>query len=401
MVATTLRIGGLLLLLHPLAGAQTPAPEVYPPLQQPLPLLDGVIVETAEFRLERLLVESANYINAEKARKVYGVSGTGLTVAILDTGINTQHVDFLGKIYGGTNLAPDPKTAKVDPADIEDDDGHGSHICGIVGASSRAHMGIAPDCKIAPIRIAPDVKNFTTRRILSGLKYVLQNHEVYSISVVVLSCARGDYTIDFSPNDPLFDSIDALRKRGIPVVVSAGNCYQSRAGMGYPAILRQTISVGAVYDANLGGIPYEEKCIRSCDGSHAAKANSTDAGRITPFTQRMDVKTFGSLGTDIFAPGAIVVSSGMGTTSSRSLSGTSQAAPMVAGVILLLQEFSMRKSKARPSVDELERWLRAGANWLKDGDDEDDTVCHTDQVYPVLDAMGALQAADAELSSRP
>jgi hypothetical protein len=101
--------------------------------------------------------------------------------------------------------------------------------------------------------------------------------------------------------------------------------------------------------------------------------------------------------TDVFAPGAPTLSSGLGAPDAGAIQhGTSQAVPIVAGVILLLQEFWSRFSSRPPSVAQLESWMRRGAVAVVDGDDEDDNVPNTGRTFLRVDAVGALEAADAD-----
>jgi len=88
--------------------------------------------------------------------------------------------------------------------------------------------------------------------------------------------------------------------------------------MDYPAIIRQTVSVGAVYDADEGGFNY----------ASGAKAFSTRAGQITPFSQRLHPTVNRITRTEIIAPGAPVTSSGINGPHGKSVQhGTSQATP--------------------------------------------------------------------------
>ena len=153
--------------------------------------------------------------------------------------------------------------------------------------------------------------------------------------------------------------------------------------MSYPAILRECISVGAVYDAAEGGFSY---------GS-GATAHSSRPGQITPFSQRLHKSINRLTQTDIFAPGAPVTSSGINGPNGESVQhGTSQATPVTVGVILLMQEFYRRLTGELPEVGDLLAWLIRGGVPIIDGDDEDDNVQHTNLSFVRLDALSALDA---------
>jgi len=185
--------------------------------------------------------------------------------------------------------------------------------------------------------------------------------------------------------------IIALRQAKVAVVIAAGNDYfthGSQQGMGFPAIIRQSVSVGAVYDAEEGGFKY---------GS-GAEAFSTRAGQITPFSQRLHPSVNRATRTEIFAPGAPIASAGINGPHGESIQhGTSQATPVTVGIILLLQEFYQRHAGELPAVDQVSNWLRRGGVAIRDGDDEDDNVQHTNLSFLRLDAVRALSAAYREL----
>jgi subtilisin family serine protease len=194
--------------------------------------------------------------------------------------------------------------------------------------------------------------------------------------------------------DSIARRIERLREAKVAVVVAAGNDYythDSQQGMGYPAIIRDTVSVGAVYDAPEGRFGY---------GSGAV-AYSTRAGQITPFSQRLHPSVHPEAYTDVFAPGAPVTSSGiLGEHGESTQHGTSQAAPVTAGLILLVQAFYQRVTGELPSVDDVVTWLRRGGITIHDGDDEDDNVKHTDLDFIRVDALSALDAVRRSLHKR-
>ena len=194
------------------------------------------------------------------------------------------------------------------------------------------------------------------------------------------------------PSDlPVQDRIRELRDEKVAVVIAAGNHYfthESQQGMSFPAIIRECISVGAVYDAAEGGFSY----------SSGAKANSTREGQITPFSQRLHYSVNPRTRTDIFAPGAPVTSSGInGPHGESTQHGTSQATPVTAGLILLMQDFYQRATGELPTVDNLVKWMRRGGVTIRDGDDEDDNVEHTNKSYTRADAISALDAVRRHL----
>ncbi len=342
------------------------------------------------------LVEIDAFLWVSQARQAFGVSGAGLTAAVLDTGINLEHVDFAGRIIAQHNFTADNDG---NPDDATDGNGHGSNVGGIIAANG-IHHGIAPGANLAPLKVLSNQGGGDFRWIDQALQWVLDHREAYHITAVCMSLGDGgNYTSDnfgvFSIlRNSLRDKIRALRNAKVAVVIAAGNDYfrhKSQQGMGFPAIIRECVSVGAVYDAAEGGFRY----------ASGAVANSSLPGQITPFSQRLHESVNLDTYTDIFAPGAPVTSSGINGPQGESVQhGTSQATPVVVGLILLMQEFYQRATGELPTVDDVITWLRRGGVPIHDGDDENDNVQHTGLDYLRVDAVSALDAVRRELQKR-
>ena len=362
------------------------------------------------------LVTATQFIQAASARAEFQVSGKGvptgpaankpLTVAVLDTGLNTQHVDFAGRVGPQKNFTTD----NMGPGgDATDGNGHGTNVAGII-AAGKDHTGMAPGARIIPLKVLANQGGGGWQEIIDALDWVLQNHAPEKENITVVNVSISDsgnhLTDDFAAAGDrmkIRQRIRDLRAARVAVVVAAGNDYFTHAGtqgMGFPAICRECTSVGAVYDGNWGSVSYES----------GASAFSTRGDQITPFSQRLhrSLKVnnvpVAHLRTDIFAPGAPIKSSGIDGANGESIqSGTSQASPVAAGVIVLMQELYMkRRAGARPAVDDLERWLDAGAVTIGDPDKLTngqlyDNVAHTNLAFPRINALSSLQRIAAEI----
>lgn len=358
-------------------GRRIPSPE--PPVQ----------FTTRQIRIQDAEVDTL--IRVIQARQSFLVTGNGLTVAVLDTGLRTTHIDFAGRVRTQRNFTSDNQG---NPNDASDGNGHGTNVGGIIVANGN-HVGIAPGAGIVPLKVLSNSGGGSFDQTNQALQWVIDNHEAYNITVVSMSLGSETNDVDDSPfqQDETLRLVRQLRDLDIPVVVAAGNDYFTfkQQGMGYPAILRETISVGAVYDANVGSFSYQG----------GARAFSTAADRLTPFSQRLHESLNANTRTDIFAPGAPITSSGIASDIGESVQqGTSQATPVVSGVILLMQEFHLRTTGQMPSVDTLVTCLRNGAVPITDGDDEQDNVPHTGQRFLRIDAMSALDAVRRLLQNR-
>lgn len=351
-----------------------PAPT--PPVQFPIPQF--VILDK----------EVDTLIRTVEARQAFKVSGAGLTVAVLDTGLRVTHEDFTGRVPAQRNFTADNE-GNVN--DASDHNGHGTNVGGIIVASGL-HNGIATGASIIPLKVLSNDGGGSFAAVVEALNWVLDNHVKYNITVVSLSLGNtANYPDDESfRDDNVTELIIRLRNLRIPVVIAAGNEYFRfrEHGMSYPAIIRECVSVGAVYDANVGSRAY----------ASGALAHSTAADRITPFSQRLHVTDHEECRTDIFAPGAPITSSGISSNVGESIQdGTSQATPVISGVLLLMQEFYLKTTRELPEVDFLVECLRNGAVQINDGDDEADNVPHTHQNFWRVDALGALDAVRRKL----
>ncbi len=370
---------GLLLILGAAAlstlGQQ---PETYriPPDEEPIQFTDEMAVP--------LLVEATQLIRADEARNQFQVDGSGLTAAVLDTGCRVTHIDFRGRVVATRNFTD---SDGGDANNVTDRKGHGTNVAGIVAAGGN-HTGIAPGANIAVVKVLNDTGSSVGNSIADGLQWVIENAAAHNIRVVNMSLGAPNNLTDDSTfaASATRQKIQTLRARGIAVIVAAGNSYFGfkNQGMSSPGVFRETISVGAVYDTNIGGpVAY----------ASGASAKTTGADRVCPFSQRLHETTNASCRTDVFAPGAVLTSTGITDDSGTSMmNGTSQATPIVAGVVLLMQEHYNSVYGRFPTVDEIETALRTSARTIVDGDDEDDNVPHAGLSYARVDAVNAVDA---------
>jgi subtilisin family serine protease len=334
--------------------------------------------------------------------------GDGVTAAVLDTGCFVDHLDFQPN---GDRVAIKVNcTANGGADDVTDASGHGTHVTGILAADGP-HTGVAPGCRIVPVKIlngtpGADTSADIARGIERGLNWVLENADDHGISVVCLSVGDDKNHNDDSTfaNNTIAQAVLALAARNIPVVAASGNLYGVFAktvaaeGMCFPAILRQTVSVGAVYaqacDDALG---------RPCSlgpeyGNPSTLSSKPD--QLAIYTQRMARPAGDVCGTDIFAPGSWVKATGTDgdTSSSTVLQGTSQAAPITAGVIALLQSLHKQlQGEVRPPIDLLKRILQESAVTVRDNSLVTNLQV-TNKKFRRVDALAAVEQMQQELS---
>ena len=295
------------------------------------------------------LDEVIPYVGADQVW-LEGVEAAGQTVAVLDTGVDTAHSFLAGKtvseacysttdtFMGSASICPDGDNPTGADSQVGAGAGvycdlsidgcdHGTHVAGIA-VGEGTDSGVAPGADLIAIQIfseftgtlctgsgasSPCALSYTSDQI-RGLERVYELRETYSIAAVNMSLGGDLYTdqtaCDTAETDLKY-IIDQLRSVGIAVVVSAGNG-AARDGLSSPACISSAISVGSV----------------DLSDNVSSFSNSADF-------------------LDFYAPGSAVYSSLPGDTFGNK-SGTSMAAPEVAGAFALL-----KSAFPEASVDEL------------------------------------------------
>ena len=253
-----------------------------------------------------------------------GYGGRGVGIAVIDSGV-AESADF------GTRV----RHVQLGGTIAGDEYGHGSFVAGIAAGESPdgRYVGIAPRSRIFSIDVArPD--GVYTSDILAGVAWILRHHRKLKIRVVVLSLSET--TPSSYRSNPLDTAVEELWRRGIVVVVSAGNLGEDSMSFA-PANDPRVITVGAFDDNGT---------LERADDSEAAFSSrglTLDGIRkpeiLAPGRRIVSVLPADStLGRQ--APSANWLSPGYAT-----MSGTSFSAPQVAGAAALLLE---RKPNWRP-----------------------------------------------------
>jgi subtilisin family serine protease len=176
---------------------------------------------------------SVPQIGAPTAWKA-GLDGKGITVAVLDTGIDATHPDLKGQIVGAQNFTEDP--------DADDTVGHGTHVASTIAgtgtASAGRFRGVAPGAKLLNGKVCM-LEGCDELWILAGMEWAAQQ----GAQVVNMSLGGRD-TPDV---DPLEKSVqDLTAKYGTLFVIAAGNSGPNASTVGSPASADTALAVGAV-----------------------------------------------------------------------------------------------------------------------------------------------------------
>ncbi|MGH2771465.1 MAG: S8 family peptidase, partial [Actinomycetota bacterium] len=352
--------------------------------QLPLALVRGTKGQLAEAVRSRAALdvypnEALQYYSSESnasmranVAQVEGITGGGVGVAIVDTGVDATHPDLADHVTHNMKIVspeyaalasdapPGPLVIPVDEGPYNNSDlgGHGTHVSGIVGAdghTSPEQMGVAPDADLIGYAAGEALYIFS---VVAAFDNILENREEWGIRVV--NNSWGSKFRLFDANDPIHVATKALHDAGVVVVFAAGNDSEEMTLNPYSAA-PWVISVGAATvrkeraEFSSGGLEFDNSESLAPRGRHL----------------HFDGDRIGSYHPDVSAPGEDIISSGTpsgafilspappgGTTT---LSGTSMASPHVAGVAALLLQ-------ARPGLtpDQVRDVLQVTAGPMSD-----------------------------------
>ncbi len=266
-----------------------------------------------------------------------GITGAGVNIAFLDSGVDDDHPALAGKFVAGFDaFSDDPATAgsASNPDDDMDFIGvfHGTHAAGIACGRSSTSLGIAPDAKLVDVKVLNRFGQGTSATLLAGLQWCMNNRTTAwsgqptahrGIDVLNLSLSSTTRT---DGKDAISMAVDAATAAGLIVVASAGNSGAGASGFGAPGAADGAITVAALDD---GGT------IDRADDAIYPPAN------FGPRLDDGDGDPTDEMKPDVVAPGvAILAPTGSVAPapplSYSELSGSSAASAHVSGVAALL-----------------------------------------------------------------
>jgi len=347
-------------------------------VQSDLQKLDSIVVELpARIIADIIAYGGAKYISLDRETKSFGhisattgtdavrqstttsllggtttttLDGTGIGIAVIDSGIDATHKGFLDK---SNNLRVVASKDFTGENRTDDPYGHGTHVASIAAGNGRisnaTYIGIAPNANIVNLRVLNSTGTGSVSGLLNALNWVLSYRTQYNIRVVNMSL--GSPAVDSYKNDPVCQAVRKLVDAGIVVVAAAGNNGKNSAGQKIygqihsPGNEPSAITVGA---ANTFGTD-----TRADD---AVTTYSSRGPTRSFYTDSYGVKHYDNLiKPDLVAPGNKLIyaeaignllvtqnpqlDAGVSPVDNRKMmymNGTSMAAPIAAGAAALL-----------------------------------------------------------------
>jgi subtilisin family serine protease len=268
-------------------------------------------------RVEQTLAEAhANSGQAAMLAK-YGFNGRGQTVAVIDSGIAFNHA-ALGTGIGGSSRIVGGWDFTENDGNFYDDGpsgSHGTHVAGIVGARGTTHSGVATGVDLVGLRVFDDAGNGYFTWVEQALRWVINNRTSFAnpITAINLSLGTSWNALTVPSWSTLEDEFATLAGQGVFIAVSAGNAYgtYNSPGLSYPAASSNVVPVMSV----------------------------DDNGQLSYFSQRAS-RAIAAPGRNIVSTAPDYAGSDGNTTDDDwvTMSGTSMAAPYVAGASALVRE---------------------------------------------------------------
>jgi subtilisin family serine protease len=332
------------------------------------------------------LAQGIPLMNATAPRAQY--DGSGLSIAICDTGIDTSHPRlgnggnpiFNSKVIGGYDTGDND----IDPRPhAANGDAHGTACAGIAAGNTGSIGdyigGVAPGAKLYAVKISTgDTGGATTGAMIAGWEWcITHQHDDPDNPIMIISTSFGGsryLSACDSASPSMTQAASDAKAAGMTLFVSSGNDGYCDATV-WPSCITHVISVGAVYDADIGQNPppgsvgciSPDSCTGFTTGCFCTSGNcyvdsSTAADQVTTYsnssaTLALFAPSNNAYTTDIVGAGGYNTSSGTSGDYATSFGGTSAACPYAAGAAAVLQHAARSKKGSYLTPDEVQQYL--------------------------------------------
>jgi serine protease AprX len=297
-----------------------------------------------------------------------GVTGAGVGVATIDSGVNPWHEDLEGRVVHFADFV----NAQTQPYD---DYGHGTHVAGIIAGSGQnsngMRRGVAPGAHLIVLKALDTTGNGFTSNVIAAIDYAIANRARYNIRVLNLSVAAGVY--ESFNKDPLTLAAKRAVDSGIVVVAAAGNRGRDASGqpqyggIASPGNAPWVLTVGATND--LGTTNRADDVVATFSSRGPSPIDETAKPDLV--APGVNIESTADPSSALFAANPLSRLWGSIRTGSEpylSLTGTSMAAPVVAGAIALMLEANAALTpNAVKAILEYTAEARSGYNYLTQG----------------------------------
>lgn len=276
----------------------------------------GVFRVEEDFKVSTTLDAANHDFGTESARQGFGVTGNGVCICVVDTGVDTSHEQLDdGKVIGFVDYVNGHTTTY-------DDNGHGTHVSsiaagdGIGGVNADGFKGVAPGASIYAVKVLDSSGYGDASDVIAGIQWCAGFSDINIISMSLAAAGSSDGT------DSLCQAVDAAVDQGKVIVVGAGNAGAGPYTIGSPGAAQKAITVGGVAEWS----------------APVGYANHSEGIYLAPFSSRgptADDRTK----PDIVAPGVSITAAQAGSGNGyATYSGTSMATPFISGTVALALE---------------------------------------------------------------
>lgn len=251
------------------------------------------------------------------------ITGKGIGVAVIDTGIY-KHPDLSGRIVGFKDFIKNKTSAY-------DDNGHGTHVAGDIASngsrSASLYKGTAPEANLIGVKVLDKNGSGSLSTVIQGIQWCISNREKLGIRVINLSL--GSTALQSYHDDPVCLAVENAWANGIVVCAAAGNAGPGSGTVCSPGIDPKIITVGAIDDKN--SLNFKNYKIASYSSRGPTIDNLIKPDVVCPGTNIISLRSPNSTLDKQYSQGRVA-------SDYFSLSGTSMATPICAGIAALMLE---------------------------------------------------------------